>query len=149
MSHGWKFSLWCWLVGYSTVTRQYYRRTVPPRVDNNRIIFRITTPSHRGKYRWGEFLQHFLLEYSAYTNIRDQNIPENVDSMNVLFMYCLDFTELSPLHKLQQICLLYKFILLFYCSQLTQIIISIKYKWLKFQCSNRFCLHTKYVHFSN
>jgi len=51
-------------------------------------------------YNTTESLQHFLLECPAYKNIRDQSFQENVDSVNV-FMSCLDFTELSPLLKLQ------------------------------------------------
>ena len=47
-----------------------------------------------------ESLQHFLLECPAYTNIRDESFQENVDSVNV-FVPCLDFSELSPLQKLQ------------------------------------------------
>ena len=67
----------------------------------NRMKLRDSPVCEACPYNATEFLQHFLLEYPAYTNIRDQRIPENVDSVNVLFMYCLDFTELSPLHKLQ------------------------------------------------
>jgi hypothetical protein len=51
-------------------------------------------------YNATESLQHFLLECPAYKNKRDQIFQENVDSVNV-FMSCLDFTELSPLQKLQ------------------------------------------------
>jgi hypothetical protein len=47
-----------------------------------------------------ESLQHFLLECPAYKNIRDQSFQEIVDNMHV-FMPCLDFTEWSPLQKLQ------------------------------------------------
>ena len=47
-----------------------------------------------------ELLQHFLLECPAYKNIRDQNFQEIVDHRHV-FMPCLDFTEWSPLRKLQ------------------------------------------------
>ena len=51
-------------------------------------------------YNATESLQHFLLECPAYKNIRDQSIQEIVDHMNVCIP-CLDFTELSPLQKLQ------------------------------------------------
>jgi hypothetical protein len=44
--------------------------------------------------------EHFLLKCPAYKNIRDQSFQEIVDHMNV-FMPFLDFTELSPLQKLQ------------------------------------------------
>jgi hypothetical protein len=44
-------------------------------------------------------LQHFLLEYPAYQNIRDQSFQKIVDHMNAA-MPCLDFTELSPLQFL-------------------------------------------------
>ena len=47
-----------------------------------------------------ESLQHFLLECPAYKNISDQSFQEIVDNMHV-FMPCLDFTEWSPLQKLQ------------------------------------------------
>ena len=51
-------------------------------------------------YKATESLQHFLLEYPAYQNIRDQSFQKIVDHMNAA-MPCLDFTELSPLQKLQ------------------------------------------------
>ena len=44
-------------------------------------------------------LQHFLLEYPAYKNIRDQRFQDIIDHMNVC-MPSLDFTELSSLQKL-------------------------------------------------
>jgi hypothetical protein len=51
-------------------------------------------------YNATEPLQHFLLECSAYKNTRDQRFQEIVDHM-LVFMPGLDFTELSPLQKLQ------------------------------------------------
>ena len=51
-------------------------------------------------YNATESLQHFLLEYPAYQNIRDQRFQKIVDHMNAA-MPSLDFTELSPLQKLQ------------------------------------------------
>jgi len=51
-------------------------------------------------YNATESLQHFLLECAAYKNIKGQSFQDSVDHMHV-FMPSLDFTELSPLQKLQ------------------------------------------------
>jgi len=38
-------------------------------------------------YNATESLQHFLLEYPAYQNIRDQSIQKIVDHMNAAMLY--------------------------------------------------------------
>ena len=78
----------------------------------NRIKLRDSLVWEACPYNATESLQHFLLECPAYKNIRDQSFQEIVDYMHV-FMPCLDFTELSPLQKLQ-------FLIVYTCYYFTQ-----------------------------
>ena len=66
----------------------------------NRMKIRDSPVCEACPYNATESLQHFLLECPAHKYICDQSCQEIVDHMNV-FMPCLDFTELSPLQKLQ------------------------------------------------
>ena len=47
-----------------------------------------------------ETFSTYLLESPGYKNLRDQSFQEIVDHMHV-FIPCVDFTELSPLQKVQ------------------------------------------------
>ena len=66
----------------------------------NRMKLRDSPLCEACPYNSIDSLQHFLLKCPAYKIIRDKSFQEIVDHMNV-FMPFLDFTELSPLQKLQ------------------------------------------------
>ena len=74
--------------------------TLPMNTTLNRMKLRDSLVCDACPYNATESIQHFLLECPAYKNIRDQSFQEMVDHMRI-FMPWLDFTELSPLQKLQ------------------------------------------------